>query len=290
MAKRRQPEPESEDQEEAPPPMKKKKSKQQEPELVKKKKSKKERAEDVENDGPEIKTGKKTKKKKAVDEDAPTAAPLSKKAKKLAERKARRAKGLSDARAAYDEAGGDNAKHRLLVKGVSYKADPAAVKSHFESCGAVAAVKILPDAKGRQAHSGRAALIMADKAGYKAALALDDSRFMGLRIAVATAPKTVDDASSKANKNLVKADRKAGDKPDGCKSVIVKGLDKETTDKELKELFGKCGTVVSVKKMVDRNRCMAFVDFDNTAATDKAIKLSETKLRDKAFFVTYSKR
>merc|ERR1712039_554989 len=83
-------------------------------------------------------------------------------------------------------------------------------------------------------------------------------------------------------------------KPVGCTSVVVKGLAYEATEDELRGVFCKCGRGPSnIRILTDRetgeSRGIAFVDFDDENAVDEAVKLSETELRGRAFFVDFAK-
>lgn len=74
----------------------------------------------------------------------------------------------------------------------------------------------------------------------------------------------------------------------------MKGLSYEVTDSDLQKVFQKCGDgPTNVKLLMDRetgnSRGLAFVDFDDEAAVDEAMKFSETELKGRAFFMDYSK-
>merc|ERR1712217_832433 len=84
-----------------------------------------------------------------------------------------------------------------------------------------------------------------------------------------------------------------GPKPAGCTSVVVKGLAYAVTSGDLEKVFEKCGDgPTNVKLLTDRetgqSRGIAFVDFDSEAAVDEAMKLTETELKGRTFFMDYS--
>merc|ERR1711988_557295 len=58
------------------------------------------------------------------------------------------------------------------------------------------------------------------------------------------------------------------------------------------EFFGECGTVSKVKMLTDRDtgapRGIAFVDFEETESTDKAVAKSGTDLKGKEIFVKFN--
>jgi len=65
------------------------------------------------------------------------------------------------------------------------------------------------------------------------------------------------------------------------------------TADDLKDVFKNCGTGPQhVKLFTDRetgaSKGLAFVDFDDTASVDEAMKFTETELKGRAFFMDYS--
>jgi len=82
------------------------------------------------------------------------------------------------------------------------------------------------------------------------------------------------------------------EKPEGCKSVIVKQLSYAATEDDLWELFEDCGSVSRVKMLMDRDtgesKGMAFVDFDESADVDKALKKNDTVVKGKAVYIDFS--
>ena len=59
---------------------------------------------------------------------------------------------------------------------------------------------------------------------------------------------------------------------------VIAKLSKETTEDSLWELFKDCGTISAVKLVKDRetweSRGIAFIDFEQTEATDAAVKMT----------------
>merc|ERR1719337_326770 len=83
-----------------------------------------------------------------------------------------------------------------------------------------------------------------------------------------------------------------GEKPDGCLAVMVMQLSDAVEEDDLWEIFEDCGTVTKVKLLYDRDtgksRGMGFVDFEETEATDKAVKMTDTQVKGKAIYVKYN--
>merc|ERR1711966_295536 len=67
--------------------------------------------------------------------------------------------------------------------------------------------------------------------------------------------------------------------------VFVGQLGPDVEEDDLWEFFGECGTVARVKVLTDRDtgapRGLAFVDFEETESTDKAVAKSGTDLKGK---------
>eukprot|EP00929_Paragymnodinium_shiwhaense_P010643 TRINITY_DN115463_c0_g1_i1.p1 TRINITY_DN115463_c0_g1~~TRINITY_DN115463_c0_g1_i1.p1 ORF type:complete len:538 (-),score=191.55 TRINITY_DN115463_c0_g1_i1:357-1970(-) len=86
-----------------------------------------------------------------------------------------------------------------------------------------------------------------------------------------------------------------GEKPEGCLSVVVKGLDYSVTEADLKKAFGKCGEGVeacrlSMDKKTGEFKGIAFLDFATDAAVEEAVKLHGKTLKGRRFIVDYSQK
>merc|ERR1711957_1077346 len=83
-----------------------------------------------------------------------------------------------------------------------------------------------------------------------------------------------------------------GEKPEGCMSVIAKGLAYEVTEDDLKALFAKTEPI-NIKLLLNRETGMssgrAFLDFSSPDAVDEAMKLTETELKGRRFFLDYGR-
>jgi len=73
---------------------------------------------------------------------------------------------------------------------------------------------------------------------------------------------------------------------------MVMQLSQAIEEDDLWEIFEDCGTVSKVKLLYDRDtnasRGMAFVDFEETEATDKAVKMTDKEIKGKAIYVKYN--
>eukprot|EP00440_Ansanella_granifera_P032147 gb/GFBE01034891.1/.p1 GENE.gb/GFBE01034891.1/~~gb/GFBE01034891.1/.p1 ORF type:complete len:151 (+),score=59.24 gb/GFBE01034891.1/:1-453(+) len=146
---------------------------------------------------------------------------------------------------------------------------------------------------------------MADQAGYDAALKFDGEEYAGRKLNVSKANSDGGKGKGKDGKGKGKGKDKGkgkskgkgkapGEKPAGCTSVVVKGLAYEVTKEDLQKCFQKCGDgPTNVNLLTDRetgqSRGMAFVDFDDGKAVDEAMKLTETELKGRSFYMDYAK-
>lgn len=239
-----------------------------------------------------------------ADEDADAEAAPKKKKKKTGEAApAEEAKGKTVEKGSQGAAdGSDPNPFRIFVGGIPWSIDEDTLRKDFGECGTVVDLKLLMDRETGQSR-GIAFITMADEDGFKAALKYDGEDYCGRTLNV-----------SKANSDGGKGDKGKGDKgkgkgkskdgkgkgkgpgekPAGCTSVVLKGLSYEATSADLQKLFAKCGSgPTNVKLLTDRetgeSKGMAFIDFDDGAAVDQAMKLTETMLKGRAFFMDYSK-
>merc|ERR1712037_143552 len=202
----------------------------------------------------------------------------------------------------------DKNNMKVFVGGIPWSTDEATVRADFEECGPIEDFALPKDDQGRI--KGIAFITYKTKAGLEAALKFDGDDYGGRTLKVNKAEargsgkgdgkgkgKDKGKGKSKGKDGKGKAKGKGkgpGPKPDGCTSVVVKGLSYEATDADLQKFFGKCGDgPTNVKILKDRetgeSRGMAFVDFDDTKAVDEAMKLTESELKGRTFFMDYSK-
>lgn len=225
-------------------------------------------------------------KTKTKDEEEEVSEPVQKKAKKADE-------------AAVN--GEEPPIYRLFVGGVPYTVQEEQLKKDFSECGEVADIKLLMDRESGESR-GIAFITMADKKGCDAALAYHGQEYAGRKLNVSMATSTGGvGTNGKGGKGKGKDGKAKGkgkskapqEKPAGCTSVVVKGLSYEVTQEDLQECFKACGQgPTNIKVLTDRDtgksRGLAFVDFDDTNAVDLAMKLTETNLKGRSFFMDYS--
>merc|ERR1719335_1723647 len=151
--------------------------------------------------------------------------------------------------------------------------------------------KLLKDEEGKS--KGIAFVTYSKKAGQEKALEMNEQEYEGRTIYVSEADNTKK-GKGKDGKGKGKGKGKGpGEKPAGCKSVVVKGLSYEVEESDLQAVFANCGAgPTNVKVLMDRDtgasKGIAFVDFDDEAAVDEAMKLTDTELKGRTFFLNYA--
>jgi len=106
--------------------------------------------------------------------------------------------------------------------------------------------------------------------------------------------ETTQQAAEKINRAEGKGKTKGKSaKPEGCKSIVVKGLAFAATKDDLMSTFKRCGKrgPQNVKILTDKSgesKGIAFVDFDDEHAVDEAMLLTQTELKGRRFFLDYA--
>jgi len=84
--------------------------------------------------------------------------------------------------------------------------------------------------------------------------------------------------------------RPPSQKPEGCDTCFIGNLNFSITDDDVHEVFGSCGTIISVR-WVERDgkfSGIGFVQFADTEATDKAVALSGTDIKGRPVRVDFA--
>lgn len=178
---------------------------------------------------------------------------------------------------------------RLFVSGIPRFCDENMLRKDFEECGEIVNLKLLLDKETSESR-GLAFITYKEEAGFKAALAYDGDVYGGRRLCVKKAhPKGKEGWAMGKSK-----DRNPGQKPEGCNSVVVKGLSENVTSDDLFKTFARCGrgpTNVGIlrDKTTRLSRGTARVDFDinDDCSVDEAMKLQGTVLHGKAFYLDF---
>eukprot|EP00746_Dinoflagellata_sp_MGD_P141248 gnl/MRDRNA2_/MRDRNA2_74386_c0_seq1.p1 gnl/MRDRNA2_/MRDRNA2_74386_c0~~gnl/MRDRNA2_/MRDRNA2_74386_c0_seq1.p1 ORF type:complete len:575 (+),score=166.53 gnl/MRDRNA2_/MRDRNA2_74386_c0_seq1:60-1784(+) len=168
----------------------------------------------------------------------------------------------------------------VVLKNLAYKVTKADLTQVFESCGEGAKnVNMLKDPKTGM-FKGIAFIDFDSETAVDAAMKFNGTELHGRRF-------TMDYAEPREKKDA------PGEKPAGCTSVIVKGLEFSVTEAALRKVFKSCGDgPTNVRFAIDQktgiSRGLAWVDFDSEASVDEAIKLHGSELNGRRFKVDFA--
>eukprot|EP00930_Biecheleria_cincta_P039977 TRINITY_DN27429_c0_g1_i1.p1 TRINITY_DN27429_c0_g1~~TRINITY_DN27429_c0_g1_i1.p1 ORF type:complete len:528 (-),score=94.07 TRINITY_DN27429_c0_g1_i1:135-1718(-) len=170
---------------------------------------------------------------------------------------------------------------KVCVAGIPLNVNEALLRKDFSECGEVLNVRLLREKENGKSR-GIAFISFADQAALDSALSFNGTDYGGRSLWVKVAEK------GKAVKVTG-----PGEKPSGCTSVILKGLAYSVTEDDLTDTFKNCGNGPSnVSILCDRetgtSRGIAFVDFDDEDAVDRAIKLNGSELKGRRFSMDYA--
>lgn len=179
---------------------------------------------------------------------------------------------------------------KVFVGGLPYEADEETLKKDFGECGEIVEFKMLNDESG--SFKGICFVTYADQAGVDACLKYDGTQYGSRWLKVNMANSVNSRASKGEGKKGGKGARTPGVKPEGCTTIIIKGLQQETTAEMLQEGFGSCGGIVGCRVIYDRetgeSKCVAFMDFEATEGVDEAIKLHSTEVAGTMVYLDYA--
>jgi len=227
----------------------------------------------------------------AVEEEAEDAPPKKKSKKEKLDAAEVTAEASTKETATSDDSANGNL--RLFVGGIAWVVDEETLRKDFSECGEIADLKLVMDRETGKS-KGIAFITMADKVGYAAALKFDGTDYAGRKLSV---DKSTSEGkgSGKGKDGKGKGKGKApSEKPVGCTSVVVKGMSYDVASDDLQKCFQNCANgPTNIKLFTDRatgkSLGMAFVDFDDEAAIDEAMKLSGTNLKGREFYMDYAK-
>lgn len=182
-------------------------------------------------------------------------------------------------------------QYRVMVKKLPLACDEETLEADFGECGEIENLKLLVDKETGESR-GMAFITFKDEAGLEAALAFNGDLYGGQKIVVQKAvPKGQAGAKTESTRS-----HDPGAKPEGCNSVVAKGLSFDLTEKELKKHFATCGggpirVGILTDKFTGKSRGTARIDFDHSdeRGVDAAMELSGTELKGKVFYLNYCK-
>jgi len=176
----------------------------------------------------------------------------------------------------------------VAVLSLSKQAVDDDVWNFFASCGTIVNVKILKDRYTLESR-GMAFVDFGNTLDTDKAVKMTGQDLAGQAVRVEYAAPKNDRAVG--GKGGGKGDEGPRTKPEGCTSVVAKNLSKTTSEDDLWNLIKDCKSANNVSILFDRDtlesRGIAFVDFDDTDDTDKAVALTGKTLHGMAIRIDY---
>lgn len=174
----------------------------------------------------------------------------------------------------------------VFVGGLPSHVDEAQIKRDFSECGKITDI-ILARWPEDGSSKGIAFITFSDESAMNACIAWNGEYYENkpLRIERKEGP-------DKPKKVDMGKGGQRGYKPDNCMTVAVLDMSRQTTEDDIWSFFEDCGSITVVKILKHRetyeSRGIAFVTFDNTSGTDKAVKLSGKLISGKIVRVEYA--
>merc|ERR1711991_481349 len=164
-------------------------------------------------------------------------------------------------------------KKKIFIKNLNYETTEETLKSFFEDCGVVEEVIIL---KRGEKSRGMAFVTFATEEEALKGLEKDGEELDERSIKIELSKPQTKSQNNNKKTNLVKT------KPKDCKTVFVGNLSYDADDNEIEKFFKSCGNIKSIRIVTDaesgRSRGFGYVEFDDTDAVDKAIKLNGNEM------------
>lgn len=169
--------------------------------------------------------------------------------------------------------------NKVYVRGLPWKAADYEVQEFFASCGAIKSCEMPLMDDGRS--SGTAIIEFETTEAAAAAIELNGQDFQGRWLSIKySSPKPI------------LSSREPTQKQDGCVTVFVGNLSWDIDEDTLRQVFGECGEITSVRFATDREsgefKGFGHIEFTETEATDKAIALAGTDILGRQVRVDYA--
>jgi nucleolin len=169
---------------------------------------------------------------------------------------------------------------KIYIRGLPWRATEEEVQDFFKACGSGPKSVELPlQDDGRS--SGTAIVDFHDADGAAAAMELNGEDFNGRWLSIKySTPKPIN------------APRELTEKQAGCLTVFIGNLAWDIDEDTLREAFKDCGTISQVRFATDREtgdfKGFGHIEFEETEATDAAVKLAGTDICGRAIRVDFA--
>ncbi len=169
--------------------------------------------------------------------------------------------------------------NKVYVRGLPWKAEEHEVQEFFAACGPIKSCEMPLMDDGRS--SGTAVIEFETNEGAAAAIELNGGDFQGRWLSIKySTPKPV------------LSGREPTQKQDGCVTVFVGNLAWDVDEDTLRQVFGECGEITSVRFATDREsgefKGFGHIEFTETEATDKALAMAGTDILGRQVRVDYA--
>jgi len=184
---------------------------------------------------------------------------------------------------------------KVFIGNLSFQIDDDAIRETFKDCGEIVKIDWFTD-KMTQKFKGCGLLEFSSPAEAIKATALHDIVVLGRPMVVRRNSKPVEtrpprggrgDRGSRGGRDQ----QGPSEKPAGCNTVFLGNLSFEITEDDVKETFGECGTISDIRWVEKEGvfKGIAFVQFEETEATDKAVAKAGTNVKGRPIKVDFAK-
>ena len=169
---------------------------------------------------------------------------------------------------------------KIYVRGLPWRATEDEVREYFMVCGqGPVSVELPLQDDGRS--SGTAIIDFGSDEDAAAAIELNGNDFHGRWLSIRY-----------KNDRPILTPRAPSQKEEGCVTVFIGNLPWDVDEGTIRETFGECGEINMVRFSTDREtgefKGYGHVEFCETEATDKAVKLAGTEIMGRAVRVDFA--
>lgn len=182
---------------------------------------------------------------------------------------------------------------RVFVGNVPFSATEDSVREMFGKFGEIIGVHFILD-KATQKWYGSIMIDYEDHFCAAKAIKLNGTQMENRPIKVNWAQgrqaNAADRFASKKRGGLNVAEVPVSEKPEGTDTVFLGKVPHDAEESEIRAIFEKCGTINDIR-WVEKDgqfKGCGFIEYDSTEATDEAVKLNGTMVRNRAIRVDYA--
>jgi len=175
---------------------------------------------------------------------------------------------------------------RVYLGNLSFAIDDAKITEFFKDCGEVALVDWISDKTTGQFYGTGFITFTTSEAAQKALLKNGED-LLGRPIKV-----QMELSKSRTPSKIGGRSSEPRPKPEGCTTVFVGNVSFQITDEAITDLFKDCGEIIAIRWLSDREtgefKGSGFVEFSDSASTDKAIAFNGQEVLGRAIRIDYS--